>query len=262
MRRLLILLGILLLPVMGQDKTTPSPRNSSPAGPILFEEIAEKAGLHYITATGNTENKNQPQTMVAGVALFDYDGDGYLDIYLVDGAAIPSLEKETPAYWNRLFHNNRRWHVHRRNRKSRRGGNGYGMGVAVGDYDNDGWPDLFVANVTGNQLFHNNGDGTFTDVTAKAGVGGAKLNGKKMWSVGAGWFDYNNDGLLDLFVVNYCVWEVNKDPYCARQGRSARLTATPSITRRCTTPFIATTATARSPTFPKRPASPSNWAKA
>lgn len=214
MRRLLILLGILLLPVMGQDKTTPSPRNSSPAGPILFEEIAEKAGLHYITATGNTENKNQPQTMVAGIALFDYDGDGYLDVYLVGGAAIPSLEKETPAYWNRLFHNNRDGTFTDVTEKAGLAGIGYGSGVAVGDYDNDGWPDLFVANVTGNQLFHNNGDGTFTDVTAKAGVGGAKLNGKKMWSVGAGWFDYNNDGLLDLFVVNYCVWEVNKDPYC------------------------------------------------
>jgi enediyne biosynthesis protein E4 len=215
MRRLLILLGILLLPAMGQDKPTPpNPQNSSPAGPIRFEEIAEKAGLHYVTAAGNTENKNQPQTMVAGIALFDYDGDGYLDVYLVGGAAIPSLEKETPVYWNRLFHNNRDGTFTDVTEKAGLAGIGYGSGVAVGDYDNDGWPDLFVANVTGNQLFHNNGDGTFTDVTAKAGVGGAKLNGKKMWSVGAGWFDYNNDGLLDLFVVNYCVWEVNKDPYC------------------------------------------------
>jgi hypothetical protein len=215
MRRLLILLGILLLPAMGQDKTTPpNPQNSSPAGPIRFEEIAEKAGLHYVTATGNTENKNQPQTMVAGIALFDYDGDGYLDVYLVGGAVIPSLEKETPVYWNRLFHNNRDGTFTDVTEKAGLAGIGYGSGVAVGDYDNDGWPDLFVANVTSNQLFHNNGDGTFTDVTAKAGVGGAKLNGKKMWSVGAGWFDYNNDGLLDLFVVNYCVWEVNKDPYC------------------------------------------------
>ncbi len=214
MRRLLILSGILLLPAMGQDKTAPNPHNSQPAGPIRFEEIAEKAGLHYVIATGNIENKNQPQTMVAGVALFDYDGDGYLDVYLVGGAAIPSLEKETPAYWNRLFHNNRDGTFTDVTEKAGLAGIGYGSGVAVGDYDNDGWPDLFVANVTGNQLFHNNGDGTFTDVTAKAGVGGAKLSGKKMWSVGAGWFDYNNDGLLDLFVVNYCVWEVNKDPYC------------------------------------------------
>lgn len=214
MRRLLILLVILLLPVMGQDKPTPKPQNASPAGPIRFEEIAEKAGLHYVTATGNTENKNQPQTMVAGIALFDYDGDGYLDVYLVGGAAIPSLEKETPAYWNRLFHNNGDGTFTDVTEKAGLAGIGYGSGVAVGDYDNDGRPDLFVANVTGNQLFHNNGDGTFTDVTAKAGLGGATLNGKKMWSVGAGWFDYNNDGLLDLFVVNYCVWEVNKDPYC------------------------------------------------
>ena len=214
MRRLLILLGTVLLSAMGQDKPAPAPQNSNTQGPIRFEEIAQKAGLHYITANGNTENKNQPQTMVAGVALFDYDGDGYLDVYLVGGAALPSLQKETPAYWNRLFHNNHDGTFTDVTEKAGLAGAGYGSGVAIGDYDNDGWPDVFLANVTGNQLFHNNGDGTFTEVTAKAGVAGAKLNGKKMWSVGAGWFDYNNDGLLDLFVVNYCVWDVNKDPYC------------------------------------------------
>jgi len=214
MRRLLVLLGLLLLPPTGQDKPASNPQSAKPEGPIRFEEIAQKAGLHYITANGNSENKNQPQTMVAGVALLDYDGDGYLDVYLVGGAAIPSLQKETPAYWNRLYHNNHDGTFTDVTEKAGLAGAGYGSGVAVGDYDNDGWPDVFVANVTGNQLFHNNGDGTFTDVTAKAGVGGATLSGKKMWSVGAGWFDYNNDGLLDLFVVNYCVWEVNKDPYC------------------------------------------------
>lgn len=214
MRRLLILFATVLLSAMGQDKPAPAPQNPNTQGPIRFEEIAQKAGLHYITANGNTENKNQPQTMVAGVALFDYDGDGYLDVYLVGGAAIPSLQKETPAYWNRLFHNNHDGTFTDVTEKAGLAGAGYGSGVAIGDYDNDGWPDVFLANVTGNQLFHNNGDGTFTDVTAKAGVAGAKLNGKKMWSVGAGWFDYNNDGLLDLFVVNYCVWDVNKDPYC------------------------------------------------
>jgi enediyne biosynthesis protein E4 len=214
MRRLLILLLLFLLPVVGQDKPATPPEKIKTDGPIRFEEIAEKAGLHYITANGNTENKNQPQTMVAGVALFDYDNDGYLDVFFVGGAAIPSLQKETPAYWNRLFHNNHDGTFTDVTEKAGLAGIGYGSGVAIGDYDNDGWPDIFVANVTGNLLYHNNHDGTFTDVTEKAGVGGAKLNGKKMWSVGAGWFDYNNDGLLDLFVVNYCVWEVNTDPYC------------------------------------------------
>ena len=181
---------------------------------IQFEEIAAKAGLHFITQNSPTPYKNQIETMVAGVALLDYDGDGYLDIYLVNGAAIPSLQKESPKYWNRLYRNNHDGTFTDVTERAGLAGAGYGMGVAVGDYDNDGWPDIFLANVTGNQLFHNNGDGTFTDVSAKAGLAGAQMNGKKMWSVGAGWFDYNNDGLLDLFVVNYCVWEVDKDPYC------------------------------------------------
>jgi len=190
-----------------------SSKPQAPA-PIKFEEIATKSGIHFVTQNSPTSNKNQIETMVAGVALLDYDGDGYLDIYLVNGAAIPSLQKESPAYWNRLYRNNHDGTFTDVTERAGLAGAGYGMGVAVGDYDNDGHPDIFLANVTGNQLFHNNGDGTFTDVTAKAGLAGAKLNGKKMWSVGAGWFDYNNDGQLDLFVVNYCVWEVNKDPYC------------------------------------------------
>ena len=171
--------------------------------------------MHFVTHNFPTPNKNQVETMVAGVALFDYDGDGYLDIYFVNGAEIPSLQKTSPEYWNRLYHNNHDGTFTDVTEKAGVAGAGYGMGVAVGDYDNDGRPDLFLANVTGNQLFHNNGDGTFTDVTAKAGLAGADLDGRKMWSVAAGWFDYNNDGLLDLFVVNYCKWEPNKDPYCA-----------------------------------------------
>lgn len=212
-----ILLALsLLVPAAarGQKSTAPAAQKANDPGLIRFEEIAAKSGLHYVTATDNTANKNQPQTMVAGVALLDYDGDGYMDIYLVGGASIPSLIKDSPVYWNRLFHNNHDGTFTDVTEKAGLAGTGYGSGVAVGDYDNDGWPDIFLANVTGNQLFHNNGDGTFTDVTEKAGLSGAKLNGKKMWSVGAGWFDYNNDGLLDLFVVNYCVWEPNKDPVC------------------------------------------------
>ncbi len=195
------------------------PGSSSTNSPgIRFEEIAARSGLNFTTNGSPTPNKNQIETMVAGVALLDYDGDGYLDVYIVNGAAIPSLNKESPAYWNRLFHNNHDGTFTDVTEKAGVAGAGYGMGVAIGDYDNDGWPDLFIANVTGNQLFHNNKNGTFTDVTEKAGLQGAMLDGKKMWSAGAGWFDYNNDGLLDLFVVNYCKWEVNKDPYCTIGG--------------------------------------------
>ena len=186
----------------------------SATGPIVFEEIAERSGLTFVSDSSPTPNKNQPETMVAGVALFDYDNDGYLDVYLVNGAAIPSLKKEGPKYWNRLYHNNHDGTFTDVTEKAGVAGEGYGMGVAIGDYDNDGWPDIYVVNTGKNQLFHNNGNGTFTDVTDKAGVGGGILDGKKMWSVSAAWVDYNNDGLPDLFVSNYCKWEVNKDPFC------------------------------------------------
>ncbi len=191
----------------------------SVTGPIVFEEIAERAGLTFVSDSSPTPNKNQPETMVAGVALFDYDNDGYLDVYVVNGAAIPSLQKESPKYWNRLFHNNHDGTFTDVTEKAGVAGEGYGMGVAIGDYDNDGWPDIYVVNTGKNQLFHNNHDGTFSDVTDKAGVGGGVLDGKKMWSVSAAWVDYNNDGLLDLFVSNYCKWDVNKDPYCGPNPR-------------------------------------------
>jgi len=113
-----------------------------------------------------------------------------------------------------LYHNNHDGTFTDVTEKAGVAGEGYGMGVAIGDYDNDGWPDIYVVNTGKNQLFHNNHDGTFTEVTDKAGVGGGMLDGKKMWSVSAAWVDYNNDGLLDLFVSNYCKWDVNKDPYC------------------------------------------------
>jgi enediyne biosynthesis protein E4 len=201
-----ILSGILL----GSGVLTAGPGT----GPIVFEDIAQRSGLTFISDSSPTPNKNQPETMVAGVALLDYDNDGYLDVLVVNGAAIPSLQKESSKYWNRLYHNNRNGTFTDVTEAAGVAGVGYGMGVAVGDYDNDGFPDIYVVNVGKNQLLHNNGNGTFTDVTDKAGVVGGILDGKKMWSVSAAWVDYNNDGLLDLFVSNYCKWEVNKDPYC------------------------------------------------
>jgi hypothetical protein len=181
---------------------------------IRVINVTADSGLSFYCDSSPTPNRNQPETMVSGVALIDYDRDGWLDVYFVNGAAIPSLKKETPRLWNRLFRNNRDGTFADVTEKAGVQGAGYGMGAAAGDYDNDGWPDLFVANVTDNQLYRNNRDGTFTDVTGKAGVAGAKLNGRKMWGVAAGWFDMDNDGDLDLFVSNYCVWEVNKDPFC------------------------------------------------
>ena len=193
---------------------------SAVLGPITFEEIAGRAGVHFTTNSSPTPLRHQPETMPGGVALFDYDGDGYLDIYFVNGAEMPSLVKRGPQYRNRLYRNNGNLTFTDVTEKSGLGGAGYGIGVAVGDYDNDGRPDLFVTTVTGNQLFRNNGDGTFTDVTAKAGVQGGLYQGKRMWAIAAAWLDYNNDGLLDLFVSNYCRWDPNTEQACFANGRN------------------------------------------
>ena len=142
--------------------------------------------------------------MVGGVGFIDYDNDGWLDLFFLNGADIPSRTKNAPKYYNRLFHNNRDGTFTDVTEKAGLQGEGYDMGVAVGDYDNDGWPDIFIASVTKNRLYHNNGDGTFTAVTDKAGVGMPMYDGHKMWSADAGWIDYDNDGKLDLFVSNYC----------------------------------------------------------
>jgi len=191
---------------------------SSLTPPITFEEVAARAGVSFSSNSCPTPLKHQPEPMVGGVAIFDFDGDGYADLYFVNGADMPSLQKTGPQYKNRLFRNNHDLTFTDITEKAGVAGSGYGMGVAVGDYDNDGRPDLFVTNVNENQLFHNNGDGTFTDVTAKAGLTGGLFAGKKMWSVGAAWVDYNNDGLLDLFVANYCQWDPNAEPPCLING--------------------------------------------
>ncbi len=212
----IILISVMALKAAsGLGSSNPVLQTPSPApSPITFDEIAKQAGVNFVLDNSATPNKNQPESVVGGVALLDYDGDGYLDIYFVNGAAIPSLKKDSPQFRNRLYRNNHDGTFTDVTEKAGVGGDGYDIGVAVGDYDNDGWPDIYVASVTSNHLFHNNGNGTFTDVTAKAGVAGGTFDGKKMWSVAAAWVDYNNDGLLDLFVSNYVKWEVNKDPVC------------------------------------------------
>ncbi len=183
-------------------------------GPFTFEEIANRAGVHFVTDNGANARKQQPAGLTAGVAVFDYDGDGYPDLYFINGASLPSLVKTGPQFSNRLYRNNHDLTFTDVTAQAGLAGAGYGMGVAIGDYDNDGRPDIYVTNVNGNQLFHNNGNGTFTDVTRRAGVAGGRFEGKKMWSAAAAWVDYNNDGLLDLFVSNYCQWDPATEPAC------------------------------------------------
>ncbi len=182
---------------------------------IRFENIAESSGVKFVLDNSVTPDKHQVETMIAGVAIFDYNNDGLPDLYFVNGAKLPEMEKTDPRYWNRLYRNNGDGTFTDVTEKAGVQGKGYGMGVAVGDYDNDGYEDLYVTGVNYNQLFHNNGDGTFTDVTEKAGLSGIDPKLGKMWAISAGWFDYDNDGLLDLFVVNYVRWSVGSEPPCS-----------------------------------------------
>ncbi len=193
----------------------------APAAAIQFENIIERSKIKFALNNSVSPHRYTFETMTGGVAIFDYNNDGLLDIFFTNGAAIPSLEKTDPSYWNRLFRNNGDGTFTDVTEQAGLQGIGYSMGVAAGDYDNDGFVDLYVAGVNRNQLFHNNGDGTFTDVTAKAGVGGMIPKLGKAFSVAAGWFDYNNDGLLDLFVVNYLNYDVKTAAPCVQQGLPA-----------------------------------------
>ena len=142
------------------------------ASAIQFENVIEQSKIKFKLRNSVSPQRYTFETMVGGVAVFDYNNDGLLDIFFTNGAAIPSLEKSDPSYWNRLFRNNGDGTFTDVTEKAGLQGIGYSMGVAAGDYDNDGFVDLYVTGVNRNQLFHNNGDGTFTDVTEKAGVGG------------------------------------------------------------------------------------------
>src|SRR5208337_4277079 len=142
-----------------------------------------------------------------------------LDIFFTNGADIQSLKKTSPRYSNRLFRNNGDGTFTDVTEKAGLAGTGYDTGVAVGDYDNDGFEDLFVAGVYRNTLYHNNGDGTFTDVTEKAGLARPDKQFGPLWSVAAAWVDVDNDGLLDLFVVNYLSWDATREPDCKYNGK-------------------------------------------
>ncbi len=188
--------------------------DASPA-PIVFENTLKQSKISFKLNSSVSAHRYSVETMTGGVAAFDYDNDGLLDLFFTNGAELPSMEKTGGAFANRLFHNNGDGTFTDVTAKAGLAGVGYSMGVAAGDFDNDGFEDLYVTGVNQNQLLHNNGNGTFTDVTAKAGVSGVLAGKGKGWAVTAGWLDYNNDGLLDLLVVNYLDYDLKTAAVCS-----------------------------------------------
>ena len=194
-----------------------------------FVDVAQKVGIRFVQKASPTSRKYLLETMGSGVALFDYDNDGRLDIFFANGAriddpmqpdAIP--RKDGSEYWNRLYHQKADGSFEDVTEKAGLRGVGYCTGVAVGDFDNDGYEDLFVAGYGRSTLYHNNGDGTFTDVTDKAGVAGSG------WATSAAWFDYDHDGRLDLVVARYMEWKFD-DIYCGERREGYRSYCHPDI---------------------------------
>src|SRR6202165_5845001 len=206
--------------------------------PVSPFETKSPRGLDFVLQNSPTAQKYLIETMPGGVALLDYNNDGLLDIFLVNGGRVTSpmrlpenFDRKNPLYWNRLYRQNKDGSftdvTEKAGLSNAEDGN-YGMGVAVGDYDNDGFPDLYVTSYGRNVLYHNNGDGTFTDVTAKAGVAGGG------WSASAGFFDYDNDGKLDLFVTRYMELETPRSKTCG----GARQTYCPPVKFPATTNLL------------------------
>ena len=204
-----------------------SPPQAAERSQIRFENHQKQSRVDFILNNSTTDDKPVIDAVLGGVALLDYDNDGYLDIFFTNGARIPSLAKDSPDFSNRLYHNNHDGTFTDVTDHAGVKGYGYSVGVAVADFDNDGFPDIYVTGVNRNTLYHNNGDGTFTDVTERAGVAGIGPNGKKLWSVSAAWIDYDNDGRLDLFVSNYLDWTFETSKVCGPPGR--RLSCSPTM---------------------------------
>jgi hypothetical protein len=198
-----------------------APARSQATGfdPIVFELVRDH-DIDFVTNSSRTAERHQPETMVAGVALLDYDNDGLLDVYLTNGARLPELDKSVPVFWNRLYRNLGQFKFEDVTQRAGLKGRGYDNGVAAADYDNDGWTDLLVAGLRESVLYRNRGDGTFEDVTARAGLRGLDAEYGTLWAVAAAFLDYDKDGDLDLFVANYCVWDPKTEPRCGPKGSS------------------------------------------
>ena len=204
------------------ERKSSDPSATSTPAPAKFTEVTAALGINFEYLASHTSKKYLIETMGSGVALFDYDNDGRLDIFVVNGAPLGDPtpkgtvpQKSGPKYWNRLYHQKPDGTFEDVTEKAGLAGAGYGMGVAVGDYDNDGFEDLYVTAYGGNKLYHNNGDGTFTDVTEKTGVSGSG------WSTSAAWVDLDADGRLDLVVLRYLQWDFD-DIWCGQRKEGYR----------------------------------------
>ena len=198
----------------GRSYSTPDlPKNPPPPdpqarSPLTFTDITAKSGINFRHAASKTSLKYLLETMGAGVAIFDFDNDGQMDLFFTNGAALKDAmskdelgDKRQPKYRNRLYRQKSDGTFTDVTDRAGLKGAGYSMGVATADYDNDGYVDLFVSGYKADRLYHNNGDGTFTDVTTRL------PHDNNGWSTSAGWFDYDRDGRLDLFVVRYMDWD-------------------------------------------------------
>lgn len=182
----------------------------------FFQEIGQEIGLDFVHSIGADHLKNIVESVGGGAAFLDYDQDGYIDIYMCSGTWIEGFsksEKPKKIAENHLYHNRQDGTFEDVTKKAGVGGSGYSMGITVGDFNNDGYPDIYISNYGPNTLYRNNGNGTFTDVTKRAMVGGGKE-----CSVGAVWLDFDNDGLLDLYVGNYLNFDPEYKYYYAPDG--------------------------------------------